>query len=245
MFLKMKKIISAIIILAMAALTITGCKKKTNPSYEKNNYETISYDLENNMKNKKIAVVYFSLNDDTEEVATKIAKAFDAKLLQIEPVEPYTDEDLDYSNPNSRVRLEDEFDLYGNNEEEVEEETEETGYRAIIATKPETEHKMKLKELPSIKNINTSGYNIIFLGFPVWYENAPKVVYTFLKDQKDKKIIPFCTNGELGLIDQYFINYVDSSTRIMSGETLTKDTTEDEIKNWITRLSVDFDLKFE
>ena len=47
-------------------------------------------------------------------------------------------------------------------------------------------------ELPDV-----SGYNTVYLGYPIWHSEAPKIVYTFFEsvDMNGKTIIPFCTSG--------------------------------------------------
>ncbi|MBQ6478536.1 MAG: flavodoxin [Erysipelotrichaceae bacterium] len=42
-----------------------------------------------------------------------------------------------------------------------------------------------------------NGYDVIFLGYPIWHGEAPKIVYTFLDnvDVSGKRIIPFCTSA--------------------------------------------------
>ena len=51
-------------------------------------------------------VVYYSATGNTEEVANYIANATGGDLFELEPAEPYTDEDLDWTNDNSRVTVE-------------------------------------------------------------------------------------------------------------------------------------------
>ena len=51
-------------------------------------------------------VVYFSATGNTEEAAGYIASLTGGDLFELEPVEPYTSEDLNYSDDNSRVSLE-------------------------------------------------------------------------------------------------------------------------------------------
>ena len=48
---------------------------------------------------------------------------------------------------------------------------------------------------------NFSQYTMIFCGYPIWYGDAPQIVYTFLEryDFGGKKIVPFCTHGGSGL----------------------------------------------
>ena len=54
---------------------------------------------------------------------------------------------------------------------------------------------------PFIGDVDISGYDTIFVGYPIWYGDAPQIVYTFLEshDFSGKKIVPFCTHGGSGL----------------------------------------------
>ena len=47
-------------------------------------------------------------------------------------------------------------------------------------------------------NVNISDYDTVYIGYPVWYEKAPRAVCTFLKenDLTSKTIVPFCTSDE-------------------------------------------------
>lgn len=56
---------------------------------------------------------------------------------------------------------------------------------------------------PEIKgNIeNLDEYDIVFLGYPIWWGEAPKIIYSFLEanDFAGKTIIPFCTSHSSGI----------------------------------------------
>ena len=80
-------------------------------------------------------------------------------------------------------------------------------------------------------------------NFSECYENAPKVIYTFLKDLKNTTVIPFCTGGEIGMIDQYLSNFVDKSVRVMSGKRFDKSVGVEDVKKWVEQMSADFDIK--
>ena len=54
----------------------------------------------------KILISYFSATGTTKKVAEKIAKSLEGDLFEIEPVEKYTDEDLDWTNKESRSSVE-------------------------------------------------------------------------------------------------------------------------------------------
>jgi flavodoxin len=48
---------------------------------------------------------------------------------------------------------------------------------------------------------NMEDYSVIFLGYPIWWGQAPKIMYTFVGsyDLSGKTIIPFCTSGSSGI----------------------------------------------
>ncbi len=59
------------------------------------------------------------------------------------------------------------------------------------------EYRPEIKE----KSIDISNYDIILIGFPIWWGVAPTVVNTFLesRDFSGKTLIPFCTSGGSGM----------------------------------------------
>ena len=74
------------------------------------------------------------------------------------------------------------------------------------------------------KNANISGYDTIFLGFPIWWYVAPTIINTFLEsyDFSGKKIILFATSGGSGFgktVDG-LKNSVSANTEIIEGKLL-------------------------
>lgn len=59
------------------------------------------------------------------------------------------------------------------------------------------------KSRPAIggKTLNTADYDVIFIGYPIWWDLAPRVVNTFIESHnlKGKTIIPFATSGSSGV----------------------------------------------
>ncbi len=92
---------------------------------------------------------------------------------------------------------------------------------------------------PEIKNsINTDNYDVIFLGYPIWFGNAPRIILTFLDSHNldSKIIIPFCTSGSTGI--ESSVNYFKShykNINFQNGKRLS--TSESEIKNWVNGLN--------
>lgn len=82
------------LILALTSICLVSCMAVA----KENSVKEIS--------SKKTLVVYYSATGTTERVAKIIAELTNAHLLELEPVEPYTDEDLNYSDSNSRVMKE-------------------------------------------------------------------------------------------------------------------------------------------
>ena len=55
---------------------------------------------------------------------------------------------------------------------------------------------------PYVGDVNNfAEYTTVFVGYPIWFGDAPQIVYTFLEghDFSGKKIVPFCTHGGSGL----------------------------------------------
>ena len=84
----------------------------------------------------KTLVVYYSASGNTENVSSVIAKTLGADLFELEPVEPYSNDDLNWTNDDSRVTREHE------NEDERD------------------------VELVSATVDNWSEYDTVFIGYP-------------------------------------------------------------------------------
>ena len=59
------------------------------------------------------------------------------------------------------------------------------------------EYKDKTSHPKIANHIDISSYEVIFVGFPIWWWSAPRIIHTFLEsyDFSSKVIVPFCTNG--------------------------------------------------
>lgn len=121
------------------------------------------------MEKKKVLVVYFSATGTTEKVAQRLARVVEADIYEITPAQPYTRDDLDWTNPKSRSSVE--------------------------MNDPESR--------PEVKPIDVDirQYDCIFLGYPIWWDLAPRAVNTFIEsnDMTGKTVIPFATSGGSGI----------------------------------------------
>ena len=107
--------------------------------------------------------------------------------------------------------------------------------RSTIEMKDKNSRPEIIDDNPKIEN-----YDIIFLGFPIWWYIAPTIIDTFLEkyDFSNKKIIIFATSGGSGFGDsiKYLKPSLDESTEIMEGKLLNYGNSVDELKSWIKNL---------
>lgn len=143
-----------------AMLMVAGCKSNAK---ENNNMQT------NSDKQKKVLVTYFSYSGTTKRYAEKIAQQTGADLFWIEAAQPYTDADVDWQDPKSRVNVE---------------------MKDNPDSRPEIARKVD----------NMKDYDVVFVGFPIWWYIAPNIINTFLEahDLKGKTIVPFFTSHSSG-----------------------------------------------
>ena len=86
-------------------------------------------------------------------------------------------------------------------------------------------------------NFSVKDYDVIYLGFPIWWGTAPRIVNTFLEKQdfSNKKIILFATSGSSGIgnTDRDLKPSVSASTKIIKGKVLNGNPSVEELKNWV------------
>ena len=154
-------------------------------------------------------VVYFSATGNTQGIAEMIAELTGAELYEIQPQEPYTDEDLDYGNSESRTSI----------------EADDPSARPQIA-----------EELPDLSGVTT-----LYIGYPIWHGQAPKILYTFVEgcDLDGITIVPFCTSASSG-IGSSAENLAEAAGAgtWLDGERFSASASEDEVVQWLEELGL-------
>lgn len=83
-------------------------------------------------------------------------------------------------------------------------------------------------------------YDIIYLGFPIWWHRSPTIVHTFLEeyDLSGKTLILFATSGkdDFGETVTHIEESVDDSVDIREGMVFKKGFTQDDVDEWIKTL---------
>ena len=82
-------------------------------------------------------------------------------------------------------------------------------------------------------------YDTIFLGYPIWWGQEPRIIDTFLEsyDFSDKTVIPFCTSGSSGISasEKNIAELVPIGNQL-EGRRFSAGATKDEVKEWIDTL---------
>ena len=159
----------------------------------------------------KTLVVYYSATGNTESVANTIAEETGGDLFELEPADPYTDADLDWTDDDSRVSQE-----YENEDQ-----------RDV--------------ELVSATVDNWDEYDTVFIGYPIWWGIAAWPVNEFVEtnDFTDKTVIPFCTSSSSGLGESgELLEEMAGTGNWQEGERFSSGVSSEEVSTWISGLNL-------
>lgn len=192
------KLVSVLLSLALLA----GCASQS-VSTTSSNHSTAS-------KNHKVLVAYYSATGTTKEVAEKIADELNADLFEITPKEIYTDEDLDWTNDDSRVSV----------------EHEDESKRDV--------------ELTKVTPDDWNDYDTVLIGYPIWWAIAAWPVNQFVKqnDFSNKTVIPFCTSASSGIGDSgTLLERMAGTGNWQEGERFSS-ASDSDLESWIDSLNL-------
>lgn len=98
-----------------------------------------------------------------------------------------------------------------------------------------------LTSRPEIKDIDAKiqDYDVIYIGFPVWWYIAPTIINTFLEsyDFNGKTVIPFATSGGSGIenceifLQRQYPNIIWKEGKLLNGR-----QTKDKLLSWVNNL---------
>jgi len=207
----MKKFIFTLIIIS---LFLSACNSSRTET--KTTASTTAQD-ELNMKNStdtpKILVAYFSCTGNTRAVAAHIADELNTQtaIADLHEIKPV----VPYSSNDLNWR---------DDSSRASKENADTSSRPSISG--------------SVKNMEN--YDIVFIGYPIWWGQAPKIVYTFMEsyDFSGKTIVPFCTSGSSG-IGSSAVNLqkiCSSNTVWLSGFRFAANASPSSIQTWLDEL---------
>lgn len=206
----MKKVITLI----MSLFLVLGLSGYSNNSQdESSNSSTNENKTENTnttTTDSKTLVVYYSATGNTEEAANLIAQETNGDLFELEPVEPYSDDDLNWSDENSRV-------VYEHDHEDA-----------------------RNVELVSTTVENWDEYDRVFIGYPLWWQIAAWPVNSFVEnnDFTGKTVIPFCTSSSDGIGESgQLLADMAGTGNWLEGRRFSSSVSQDDIQEWIASLN--------
>mgnify|MGYP000678616210 FL=1 len=217
----MKKLLSTVMILALM-FTFVACNNSTSSNNETTSKtsstassdkssDTTSENNSDKTSNGKILVVYYSATGSTKAVAQTIADTANADLFEITPVDPYTSDDLNWTDDNSRVSVE-------HNDESK---------RDVKLTKTTPD--------------NWEQYDTVFVGYPIWWGIAAWPVNNFINgnDFSGKTVIPFCTSASSGLGESgSLLAEMAGTGNWQDGERFSSGASSDDVANWVNGLEL-------
>ena len=159
----------------------------------------------------KTLVVYYSASGNTERVAKDIAEAAGADLFEIVPTEVYTSDDLDWTNPDSRVSREHDAE----------------SLRDVPLT---------TTEVP-----DWDSYDTVFIGYPIWWGIAAWPVDTFVKsnDFTGKTVIPFATSSSSGMGQSgSLLADMAGTGEWQEGQRFSSGVSSDDVQSWVNGLGL-------
>lgn len=90
---------------------------------------------------------------------------------------------------------------------------------------------------------NMEQYDIVFIGYPIWWSEAPRIVSTFVEsyDFSGKTIVPFCTSGGSGIGSSASnLEQLTSGATWLDGQRLNGSDSQDTIMEWVSSLGLNF-----
>lgn len=159
----------------------------------------------------KTLVIYYSASGNTARVAKDIAEAAGADLFEIVPTEVYTSEDLNWTNPDSRVSR----------------EHDDESLRDVPLT---------TTDVP-----DWDSYDTVFIGYPIWWGIAAWPVDTFVKnnDFTGKTVIPFATSSSSGMGQSgSLLADMAGTGEWQEGQRFSSGVSSDDVQSWVNGLGL-------
>ena len=220
----MKKL-TALLLSVVLALSLAACGSANKPASSTTQPETSApteqpessstapaeSEPETQPKTGKTLVVYYSASGNTERVAKDIAEAAGADLFEIVPTEVYTSDDLDWTNPDSRVSR----------------EHDDESLRDVPLT---------TTEVP-----DWDSYDTVFIGYPIWWGIAAWPVDTFVKnnDFTGKTVIPFATSSSSGMGQSgSLLADMAGAGDWQEGQRFSSGVSGDDVQSWVNGLGL-------
>lgn len=88
---------------------------------------------------------------------------------------------------------------------------------------------------------NMDQYDIVFIGYPIWWGEAPRIVSTFMEsyDFSGKTIVPFCTSASSGIGSSASnLEQLTSGAAWLDGQRFSGGNSQDAVMEWVNGLGL-------
>ena len=88
---------------------------------------------------------------------------------------------------------------------------------------------------------NMEQYDTVFIGYPIWWGEAPRIASTFMEsyDFSGKTIVPFCTSGGSGIGSSASnLERLTSGATWLDGRRLNGSDSQDTVMEWVNSLDL-------
>ena len=85
-------------------------------------------------------------------------------------------------------------------------------------------------------------YDIVFIGYPIWWGEAPRIIDTFIEsyDFSNKTIVPFCTSNSSSIgTSAINLQALTNNANWLSGERFSGTSSRDDVAEWVNSILSD------
>jgi len=162
----------------------------------------------------KVLVAYFSATNNTEGVAEKIVDVLGSDKADLYEIVPAV--------PYTSADLNYNSDCRANREQNDPSARPEIAGTSTVS--------------------NMDEYDVVFLGYPIWWGEAPRIISTFLEscDFEGKTIVPFCTSGSSGIGSSATdLHSLTTGADWLDGQRFSGSANEGDVTAWVDGLGLD------
>lgn len=194
---------------ALCTTSLVGCSQEEPTATGDTNADTT--DTANAPATSgNVLVAYYSAQGHTASVAQTIADELGADLFEVTPSEPYSDDDLNWTDDNSRV------------------------------TREHEDESLRDVALSQVTPDGWEDYDTVLVGYPIWWGIAAWPIDNFISgnDWEGKTVIPFCTSSSSGIGQSGdLLAEAAGSGDWQEGQRFSSSADESEVRDWASSLA--------
>ena len=196
---------------ALCATMLSGCSQGGGNQAAAEDQPTVEDVAAVPAAGGNVLVAYYSAQGHTAAVAQTIADELGTDLFEVTPTEPYSDDDLNWTDDSSRVTR----------------EHEDESLRDVVLTQ--------------VTPNGWENYDTVLVGYPIWWGVAAWPIGDFISgnDWGGKTVVPFCTSTSSGLGQSgELLAEAAGSGEWQKGQRFSSSADESEVRDWVSGLGL-------